>query len=49
VANVFTATVTNPGNLVYFALKSRNDTGWSALSNNAFWPQRVVYLPVILK
>ena len=48
-AHVFTATVTNPGSLVYFALKSHNGTGWSALSNNAFWPQQPVYLPIILK
>jgi hypothetical protein len=48
-ANVFTATVTSSGGLVYFALKSRNGTGWSALSNNAFWPQRTMYGPIILK
>ena len=48
-ANVFTATVTNPGGMVYFALKSRNGTDWSARSNNAFWPQQTVYLPIILQ
>lgn len=48
-ANIFTATVPYAGGTIYFAHKAQNSTGWSPLSNNAFWPQRVVYLPVILK
>ena len=41
----YAATTPYSGALVYYALKSQNDTGWSALSNNAFWPQRHVYVP----
>jgi hypothetical protein len=33
---------------VYFALKSQDAAGaWSPLSNNAFWPRRNVYLPLL--
>ena len=39
----------NEGNL-YFALKSQNAEGvWSALSNNAFWPYRNFFLPLVLR
>ena len=48
-ASIFTTTVTNPGGMVYFALKTQNDTGWSLLSNNAVWSQQSAYLPIILK
>ena len=48
-ANNFTATVPYDSGTIYFALKTQNGTGWSPLSNNAFWPQQSVYLPVILK
>jgi hypothetical protein len=46
---IFTATVPYDTGTIYFALKAQNGTGWSALSNNAFWPQQTVYLPIILK
>lgn len=46
---VYTGTLPYTGGLVYFALKSHNTGGWSALSNNAFWPQIGVYLPLIRK
>ncbi|HSD84725.1 MAG TPA: right-handed parallel beta-helix repeat-containing protein [Anaerolineae bacterium] len=48
-AAIFTTTVPYQAGLAYFALKAQNETGWSALSNNAFWPQQLVYLPVIFK
>ncbi len=36
--------------VVYFALKSQNAAGlWSALSNNAYWPQHQVYLPLVMR
>ena len=47
--NIYTATVPYTGGTIYFAHKAQNGTGWSPLSNNAFWPQELVYLPVILK
>jgi hypothetical protein len=50
--SVETLTVPVPytGGTAYFALKSRNAGGdWSGLSNNAFWPHRNVYLPLILR
>ena len=47
--NIYTASVPYPGGTIYFAHKAQNGTGWSPLSNNAFWPQELVYLPVILK
>ncbi|GAF81270.1 unnamed protein product, partial [marine sediment metagenome] len=34
---------------VFIALKTQNAAGeWSRLSNNAFWPQRQTWLPLIL-
>jgi hypothetical protein len=47
--SIFTATVPYRAGIAYFALKTQNGTGWSPLSNNAFWPQQTVYLPIILK
>ncbi len=47
--NIFTASIPYHGDTVYFALKTQNGAGWSALSNNVFWPQQNVYLPIILK
>ena len=36
--------------IAYFALKSQNAEGaWSALSNNAFWPRRDIYLPLVMR
>ena len=46
----FTAIVPYDGRTVYFALKTQNAAGdWSALSNNAFWPSRRVFLPLIVR
>jgi hypothetical protein len=45
----YVATVPFSGGPVYFAHKSENDGGESALSNNAFWPRLDTYLPLILK
>ncbi len=34
----------------YITLKSQNETGeWSNLSNLIFWPQKKIYLPLVLK
>jgi len=33
----------------YFALKTHNEGGWSALSNLAFWPHYDIYLPLVLR
>jgi hypothetical protein len=45
-----TAPVAYSGSTVYFALKSQNAQGkWSGLSNNAFWPQWDVFLPLVTK
>lgn len=33
----------------YFAVKTHNEGGWSALSNLAFWPHYDVYLPLVLR
>jgi hypothetical protein len=46
---IFTATAPYQTGVVYFALKTQNETDWSPLSNNTFWPQQFVYLPVIFK
>jgi hypothetical protein len=48
-ATSYLATVPFSGGTVYFARKSENDDGESALSNNAFWPILDTYLPLILK
>ena len=46
-ANV-TRTIPYNGGVLYFAHKSYNtEGGWSALSNNAYWPQQDIYLPFI--
>jgi hypothetical protein len=49
VVNVYTGAVPYTGNPVYFALKSQNSAGDSALSNAAFWPHLATYLPLILR
>jgi hypothetical protein len=47
---VFKATVPYNSGRVYFALKSQNAEGeLSNLSNNAFWPARDTYLPLVIK
>ena len=34
----------------WWALKSQSGSGtWSALSNNAFWPPRRVFLPLVMR
>ncbi len=48
-AAAYTATLPYSGGTVYFALKSFNAGGASALSNNAFRPARCVFLPLVLK
>ncbi len=49
-ATILTAAVPYSSGTAYFALKSQSASGvWSALSNNAFWPHRDAYLPVILR
>jgi hypothetical protein len=49
-SDVLTAGVSFPGGIVYFALKFQTACGaWSPPSNNAFWPQQAVYLPIILR
>jgi hypothetical protein len=47
--SAYTAVVPYAGGITYFALRSWNEGGPSALSNNAFWPAFHVYLPVILR
>ena len=32
----------------YFAVRTHNEGGWSALSNLAFWPHNDVYLPLVV-
>ena len=50
IGNSYTTTVPYAGGVMYFALKSQATTGvWSGLSNNAYWPSRTVFLPVIRK
>jgi hypothetical protein len=47
-ADNFTASVPYTGGTVYFALKAQNIEGvYSALSNNAFWPDQDLYLPLL--
>ena len=46
----FTAVLSYESGRLYFALKSQNAEGaWSALSNNGFWPQLRLYLPLVLR
>jgi len=46
--SIYTASLPYTGGTVYFALKTQNAAGEStALSNNASWPRRDVYLPVV--
>jgi hypothetical protein len=48
-AGLYTAVIPFSGSTVYFALKTSNDGGEAAVSNNAFWPQQHVYLPLAVK
>ncbi len=46
--SIYTASLPYTGGTMYFALKTQNAAGEStALSNNASWPRRDVYLPVV--
>lgn len=45
----YTAVVPLDGSTRYFALRTSNGGGSSALSNNAFWPQQRVYLPLAVR
>jgi hypothetical protein len=45
----YTPTVPYSGGIVFFAVGSQNTVGWSAPSNNVFWPYRCVLLPVVQK
>jgi hypothetical protein len=48
--SIYTASLPYAGGTVYFALKTQNAAGGStALSNNAYWPRRDVYVPVVLR
>jgi hypothetical protein len=47
--SAYTAVIPYTGGMAYFALKSWNEGGPSALSNNAFWPAPHVYLPMIVR
>lgn len=48
--NTYTASLPYASGVLFFALKTQNAQGdWSALSNDAFWPRRDVFLPIILR
>jgi len=47
--DTYEAYVPYTGGTVYFALKTTGAGGESDLSNVAFWPGRVVYLPLVLR
>ena len=48
-SEAFTTTILFEGGSLFFALKTANDSGFSALSNNAFWPRHDVYLPAVMR
>ncbi|MBN1934773.1 MAG: hypothetical protein JW934_08910, partial [Anaerolineae bacterium] len=45
----YVAVVPLPGGTAYFALTTQNAGGTSGVSNNAFWPHRDVFLPLVLR
>ena len=46
--DTYEANIPITNEIVYIALKTQNAVGeWSRLSNNAFWPQRQTWLPII--
>ena len=48
--NTYTASLPYASGTLFFALKTQNaEGGWSALSNNAFWPRRDAFLPIVLR
>lgn len=49
-ANQYQALIPYSGGTLYFAHKSFNSAGgWSALSNNAFWPRFDIFLPLTMQ
>jgi hypothetical protein len=48
-ANTYIASLPYSGGIIYFALKTTGAGGESGLSNNAFWPHKDIYLPLIFK
>ena len=47
-ANTHTANASYSGGTLYFALKAQNTEGaFSIISNNAFWPRRDIFLPLV--
>ncbi len=49
-ASSYTAAVSYTGGSVFFALRWQDTSGaWSPPSNNVFWPQRVLFLPLVVK
>lgn len=49
VLNTATNTISYDSGTRYFAVKTHNEGGWSALSNLALWPSYGVYLPLVLR
>ncbi len=49
VLDTATNTIAYDSGTRYFAVKTHNEGGWSALSNLAFWPHYDVYLPLVLR
>jgi hypothetical protein len=49
VLDTATNTIAYDSGTRYFALKTHNEGGWSALSNLAFWPHNDVWLPLVLR
>ena len=45
----FTAVTPFAGSIIYYAVRGQNNGGEAAVSNNAFWPQRPVFLPYLAK
>jgi hypothetical protein len=46
----FTTTIAYNGGTLFFALRSQGSGGeWSPVSNNAFWPQKRLFLPTLLR
>jgi hypothetical protein len=49
VLDTATNTVPYSSGTRYFAVRTHNEGGWSALSNLAFWPGYDIYLPLVLR
>jgi hypothetical protein len=49
-ASSYPATVSYSGRTVFFALRWQDSSGaWSPPSNNAFWPHRELFLPLVVR